>query len=580
MYTDIPSVLILMSLMKQYNIKHVVASPGTRNTPLVHSLENDKFFKIYSVLDERSAGFVALGMAEELDEPVCVTCTAATATCNYAPAMKEAFEREIQLVALTADQNIYSMFHMEDQCIDQRNMYEGFVKYAVDIPKVCNEDDYWYCNRCINEAFLELNHNGKGPIQINYHMDYSLDRLANAPLNELPVTRKISRYFENTKLWKELSDTLTKSKKVLVLGGSYFEGTGKLKKQLDVFFEKYNSVVVCDHFANERGSYIINPAGIGDVWWSEIEKYKPDYIITFGNIFYSTIKYAIGSSNTKHWHISEDGMINDGFRCLENVFEMKPEIFFENINRCATSKNNQEFYNVWKEGTLALEYPELKFTNFNAIDKLTKKIPLNSVVHMSVLDSIRLTNYIDLDDSIECFANIGADGIDGALSTFLGQAGSTDKLSFLIIGDLSMLYDMNALLNVITDNVRIFVINNYAGAEFHKNFGLDKIPTLDNYIAAGHNTRMKQLSKLNQFEYMVATNNEELDKSIEKFVMNDNRAKILEVITDADTDAKTLKEYWKINTKEMPITFKIKLKELTKRILGRKIINAIKALKG
>ena len=112
MYSNIPGVQILLSLLKQHNIKHLVISPGTRNTALVHSVECDDFFTCYSVVDERSAGFFALGLSEELDVPVCVTCTAATATCNYMPAIKEAYERNIQLIALTADQDTYSKFHM------------------------------------------------------------------------------------------------------------------------------------------------------------------------------------------------------------------------------------------------------------------------------------------------------------------------------------------------------------------------------------------------------------------------------------------------------------------------------------
>lgn len=114
MYTHIKGVQILISLLKQFNISHVVLSPGTRNTALAGSIENDPFFHCYSIVDERSAGYFALGLSEALDEPVCVSCTAATATCNYLPAMKEAYERNIQLVALTADQNPYEMFHMED----------------------------------------------------------------------------------------------------------------------------------------------------------------------------------------------------------------------------------------------------------------------------------------------------------------------------------------------------------------------------------------------------------------------------------------------------------------------------------
>lgn len=119
MYTHIRSVQILISLLKQFDIQHIVLSPGTRNTALAHSVETDEFFKCYSIVDERSAGYFALGISEALGVPVCISCTAATATCNYLPAMKEAYQRGIQLIALTADQDPYEMFHMEDQCINQ-----------------------------------------------------------------------------------------------------------------------------------------------------------------------------------------------------------------------------------------------------------------------------------------------------------------------------------------------------------------------------------------------------------------------------------------------------------------------------
>ena len=190
MYSNIPGVQILVSLLKQYNIKHLVISPGTRNTALVHSVENDGFFSCYSVVDERSAGFFALGLAESLQRPVCVSCTAATATCNYMPAIKEAFERNIQLVALTADQDTYSKFNMGDQNINQTNMYGRYVKYAVDVPKIKNENDYWYFNRSVNEA-LTKTIKEKGPVQINFRMNYGLNELSYFPENELRQTRYI-----------------------------------------------------------------------------------------------------------------------------------------------------------------------------------------------------------------------------------------------------------------------------------------------------------------------------------------------------------------------------------------------------
>lgn len=567
MYTNIKSVLILISLLKQHDIRHVVISPGTRNTAFVHSIETDDFFICYSVVDERSAGFMALGISEALDVPVCLTCTAATATCNYMPAVKEAYERELQLVALTADQDPYTMFHMEDQCINQVNMYDDYIKYAVDIPEVMNEKEYWYCNRCINEALLELNHNGKGPVQINYHMSYTLNELSMFPLVELPQTRKISRINGSIK-WDEIKKILSEKKKILVSCGSDYEDTGELHSLLREFQEKYNVVVMYDYFGNQTDEEFINPVALGDVInIQEIDKLRPELIIMIGNVFYNTTKYFLsGGDETDCWSIAEDGMINDGYRHLTNVFEMSAIKFFKNVVENVDTKNDNQYKNLWKYRMEEFVFPNFSFTNFFAINQLAKEIPQNSVLHLSVLDSIRLMNYVKVDKSIKCFANIGADGIDGALSTFLGQASKSTELAILIIGDLSFMYDMNALMNNITDNVRIFVVNNYAGAEFHKNFGLDRIDTLNLHIAAGHKTKASQFSVMGGLKYLSATNQQELDKAVKQFVQKEGGPKVLEVFTDADIDAKTLKEYWKINRNKEIYTFKQKVVMSTKKI--------------
>ena len=254
MYTNVRNVQILISLLKQFNIKYFVNSPGTRNTPLVHSIEEDPFFKCYSIVDERSAAYFALGLSEALDEPVCVTCTAATATCNYMPAIKEAYERNIQLVALTSDRESYPMFHMQDQSINQVNMYKGYINYSVDIPAILNQEDEWFANRSINEAFLELNHNRKGPIQINYHVPSWGDFC----VKEIPKERKITRYNKNN---------------------------------IKEFYEKYNTTIVFDNYANLKDDNYINASVFGDILTpKEAQNLAPEIMITFGKVFYSPLK--------------------------------------------------------------------------------------------------------------------------------------------------------------------------------------------------------------------------------------------------------------------------------------------------
>lgn len=577
MYTNVRNVQILISLLKQFNIKYFVNSPGTRNTPLVHSIEEDPFFKCYSIVDERSAAYFALGLSEALDEPVCVTCTAATATCNYMPAIKEAYERNIQLVALTSDRESYPMFHMQDQSINQVNMYKGYINYSVDIPAILNQEDEWFANRSINEAFLELNHNRKGPIQINYHVP-SWGAFC---VKEIPKERKITRYNKNNINWKEVKDNL-KNRKILVFCGmNYNNNNQELQNNVKEFYEKYNATVVFDNYANLKDDNYINASVLGDILTEkESQKLAPEIMITFGKVFYSPLKGHFNGKkqNFEHWHIDENGTVIDGFRTLTKIFECEPEAFLDEIVKEVNTKNDHEYEQIWKKRISEVEIGNLPFSNFSVIREFGKVIPKNSILHASVLNSIRITNYLKIDKSIKCYANVGADGIDGAFSTFLGQANKTDKMAFLLIGDLSYLYDLNACLNVNkikNRNIRILIINNYAGAEFHKNFGLSMIPTLNLHIAAGHNTKIEETTGMENVEYLSAKNQEELIKNLKKFVGKSEKPVILEVFTDANTDAQILKDFWvrninekiykKIIRKLLPKKYIAKLKKLLKR---------------
>lgn len=580
MYSNIPGVQILVSLLKQYNIKHIVASPGSKNAALVHSLENDDFFKLYSFVDERSAAYFALGLSEKLDVPVCISCTSATATCNYMPAIQEAYERNIQLIALTADRNPRVKFNMDDQNINQVNMYDGFVNYAIDVPNIKNSEQQWYFNRCVNEALLNLNNGKKGPIQINFEMDYSLEELSTFPCKEIKKYRKIDKYDDNIN-WKKIADEI-KDKKVLVFCASNFYSDSLLKKQILKFKELSNAVVIGDYYSNMIDNNIINASIISNFYGNKnVENLKPDIIILIGDVIYMPLKVnsKLFVTGVETWQISEDLRLNDGFRNVKKIFKINELTFFENINKNMERTNkNSNYFSNWKNMIDLVKFPNLEFTHMNAIRKLIISLPDNVLIHTSVLDAIRITNYFELPKGVKCFGNIGADGIDGALSTFLGQASKyKNELAFLIIGDLSLMYDMNALFMDIPNNVRIMVINNYAGSEFHRNFGTERIPTLNEYIAAGHMTLMKDVTSISKIKYLCATNEEELDKNIEIFVKKTENPILLEVITDAEKDAKKLTEFWNLNRLNF-YTNKTKMIEILKRILSPKMKDFIKSI--
>ena len=392
-----------------------------------------------------------------------------------------------------------------------------------------------------------------------------------------PIPFDTEVFFEQL---KKLADTCYNNSDHIVelVGGSEFTEDGKLRRAINTFTEKYNAVVIADTYANiySDNDKIFNPKALGDTITADQVKYlAPDLIISFGAVYYSTIKYfmPVYSNTTEHWQICIDGMINDGYHCLKNVFEMKPEEFFERVNVYADTVNNGEYAVRWKKRMDIVHFPELGFTNLAVIKEFCKTIPDNSLLHTTVLDSIRMSNYVEMKPSIRCFANIGADGIDGALSTYLGQGESEEKPVYLLIGDLSLMYDMNALLQKLPHNIRIVVINNYSGAEFHKNFGLDRIPTLNKHIAAGHRVKIANCCINSQFKYLAATNMEEVREALTILNTESEKPILLEVFTDADKDAKILKSYWMTNRQEIPgmkLSGKARVKQIVRNILGNK----------
>lgn len=566
MYTSIKNVQVVISLLKKYKIKNLVLSPGSRNVPFVHSVEQDDYFNCYSIVDERGAGYFALGLAEALDEPVLLSCTSSTATCNYLPAIEEASKSNIQLIALTADRNPYYREQLENQMIMQPNMYGKFCRKSVDLPTVYNSADIQYCERLVNEALLELNHKGqKGPVQINFPAFFGFDDFS---IKDLPKCRFIERLEDlNDYRWKEKFEKISKANKVMLLfgeGDKYDENQELLLKE---FFNTFNSVISVEHMSNIHVDGALRTYSITEGMDStEAEETLPEIIITFGNNFSSEYKHKIrevsARKNMEHWRVSLDGKVVDPFMKLNTIFECSNVEFLQKILsfKKKNQKNNFIYYNYWKERINSVKLPKMEFSNFYVIKKLTEIIPANSILHLSILNSIRITNLFDLNPSIKVYANVGAYGIDGSLSTFIGNSYLQDKLSFLIIGDLSFMYDINSTLNtVLSKNSRIVIINNYCGGEFHHVYNDLGIKNVDQHIAAGHNFKLKSWCESLDVDYHSASNFKELEEEYKNLVKEHDKPQILEVFTNADVDTKVLHDYFKINQKHSKSNIIIKI---------------------
>lgn len=246
-YTNEVNIQILISLLKKHNIKNIIASPGTTNISFVASVQNDDFFNVYSCVDERSASYLACGMAAQTGEPVVITCTGATASRNYIPGLTEAYYRKLPVIAITATQHLGRVGQNVAQVIDRSVQLKDMVKASIQLPSVYSEEDRWFCNLSINNILLETKRNGGGPVHINMVTTYSNEFTC----NKLPDEKKINRIFIENEFPK------IEKNKIAIFIGNHRKFKESEISSIEEFCEKYNAVVLCDHTSNYNGKYKI-----------------------------------------------------------------------------------------------------------------------------------------------------------------------------------------------------------------------------------------------------------------------------------------------------------------------------------
>lgn len=566
------NVQILVSLLKSHSINTIVVSPGNTNTAFVGSIQTDPFFKIYSSVDERSAAYLACGLAEESGKPVVINCTGATASRNYLPGLTEAYYRKLPILTITSTQPVGRVGHNIAQVIDRSSIQNDIAKISVSLPIVKTDEDIWECEVKVNNAILELSRSGGGPTHIDLPTTFELPFIS----GEAPKSRVIRRISS--------SDILPPIKgRVAIFLGSHKSWSDEEVLQIEKFCEVYNAVVFCDHTSSYSGKYKLNFALVAGQEKMNKSPIKPDLVLHLGEISGDYHTMSILGSNT--WRINEDGILKDTFKKLSYVFEMNELVFFNKYNAATTSKTNLEYYE-YCESLLTKtrnNIPELPFSNIWVASKLAPKLPIGSRLHLGILNTLRSWNFFEVDSSIKASSNVGGFGIDGALSTLIGNSlYSQDKLHFCILGDLAFFYDMNVLGNRhIRNNVRILVINNGKGVEFtqynhHAAYFSEKS---NEFIAAAEHygnkspKLVKNFSENLGFEYISAASKSEFNDVYKTFISEkiSDKPILFEVFTDGDLESKALQTMLNINQdKDMVIKSNIK------KVIGDSGINFIK----
>jgi len=533
---------ILIELLKQYGVKKLVLSSGCRNIPFVSSVENDDDFECFSVIDERNAAFFGLGLSQESQEPVAIACTSGTAASNYVTGVTEAYYSHAPLVVLTFDRSPYAYKQLETQKIDQESIFESITKKSVTLPVIKDNDDIWYCKRIINEALIQMKQHGTGPIHINIPLLGDVNNLYNDGVEkkQIETINKIN-YIEKTNEneWNKTIDKLNKTDKILLVIGQRSFVSEEEKNLIKDFCNKTNCVVLADNLANFKCDNLILAGPIIKALNSKtIEKLLPDLIISFGDNMQERIKELLRGKNIEHWSIDETGEIRDCFKMLSSIYECSPKYFFKKVNDKLEKNTNSKYLENWKKVNNVIILPDMPFTNFYVVKQLANHIPNNSLLHLSILNATRQFQFFNLDESIKTFSNVNAFGIDGCLPTFMGQAYCTDNLAFIVIGDLSFFYAMNALaIRHVKNNVRVLMINNGGGAEFHIQPDSNSIPTIDKHIGAAHNRKAKEWAISLGYEYLSANDTESLEENMKKFVSsNSDKPIFFEVFTNMKLD--------------------------------------------
>lgn len=579
-YSNDVNVQLLLALMKAHGIKKVITSPGVANIPVVASMQYDGGFEMYSSVDERSAAYIACGLAEESGEPVAITCTGATASRNYMPGLTEAYYRKLPILAITATKDIAGIGQNLPQLIDRRSLPNDIAKYSLHLPNINTEKEKAEYTTLINEALLELRRNGGGPVHINITNSYS----GKFDVEELPVPNVIHRLYERDEF------PTIPAGRVAVFVAAHSKWGTELTNAVEEFCSKYNAVVLVEQDSNYRGEYSVFP----NLLLAQLEYTSKcctlDLMIYIGHV-YGTDFQKINAKEV--WRVNEDGQIRDTFGHLTNVFEMTEFAFFKKCNELKKIKEKNTHIDEWKFELQQIKsiLPDLPFSNIWIAQQTMSKLPANAIVHFGIQNSLRSWNYFgdQADASILGYCNTGGFGIDGCVSSLVGASlVNPERLYFGVVGDLAFFYDMNSLGNRhIGNNIRLLVVNNGRGQQFRSpysaggRFGEDA----DVHIAAawhyGNQSRdlLKHYAEDLGFKYLKAETKEEYLANVDEFVNSEigDVSVVFEVFPTTEEESESVKIIKNAEKSDMQMLEK-KAKNAVRSIIGESGVFKLKKI--
>ncbi len=538
-------------ILHRQGIGDIVVSPGSRNAPLTRAFFNRFGKKCKSLVDERSAAYFALGQSLATGKPTVLISTSGTAVLNYAPAIAEAFHQQIPLLVITADRPAEWIGQKDNQTIGQRDIFRNYVKasYTFPVESSC-PDDLWLSHRIANEAFLKTIAACPGPVHIN------------VPLRE-PLYETLPCASEN--IWiikKEVDETCLppasgfledweKAASIMLICGQMLPDTN-FAENLKKLSADPRLAIIAEPIANiNEAATVTNPDVVLKTNCGYPKEALPDLVIYFGGQVVSkkTKLFLRGLQKTNFWHISQEDNLVDTFRNINAHLCAGPASVLKNL-KPQSHKSDNLFKKYWENESIKASEniegytKEIPYSDLLVFKHLSEMLPEGSVIFAGNSNSVRYLQYFS-PRRRKYYANRGVSGIDGCLSTAAGLASKIQEQVYAIVGDLSFVYDSNALWNrELPKNLKIIIINNEGGGIFHLLNGPSGHEAFYPLENAHHPVDFKKLSGAFGISYQSCSSEKDIQCSIQKLIQNDKETQILEIKTPGNGKPQITKDFF------------------------------------
>jgi len=547
-YPKIPLAQSIIEICLSKSVTNIVISPGSRNAPLTIGFANNPKFNCYSIADERCAAFFALGLAQQLQTPVAVVCTSGSALLNYYPAVAEAFYSQIPLIVISADRPHDKIDIGDGQTIRQENVFASHILYSANLHEDASDKNDALINEAIAIARLQ-----KGPTHINAPFEEPLYETVTEPTVNVQVHYTTMNPVTFQGNFSPFVEKWNSAKKKLVLVGVNFPNAidavviEKLAKDPSV-------VVMTETTSNLHHPTFLNSIDtiITPFTPEDFEAYRPDILVTFGGMVVSKrIKVFLRKYKPiEHWHI-DVLRAYDTFGALTQHIKEDPSTFLKTFlsktsevesDYSAMAQQLNTFRRLKHDDYLS----KIPFTDFKAFELILPALPDGSMLQIGNSSAIRYAQLFDIKPTVEVFCNRGTSGIDGSTSTAVGAAVGSIKETVVITGDVSFLYDSNALWNnYIPKDFKVIVINNGGGGIFRILPGHAETVVFNTFFETTHKLTAEHLARMYGFNYQNARNEVELKKELNTFMQKTGGPKLLEVFTPMLENDKVLLQYFK-----------------------------------